>query len=73
MFPKVNALPGAQREPPMDYRYAKREGGKRGANMRGHVIRPLGCMHKRPIAVGRQPAKKCLQIAPHVRIGIFLD
>jgi hypothetical protein len=40
--------------------------------MRGHVIGAFVAMPEQRVAIGHQPSQEAFQIAPHVRIGIFL-
>ena len=73
VFPHINPLPGAEREPPAAHGNAQVHRRQRRANVRGHVVIAFERMHKKRIAVGDKPFKKRLQIAPHVRVGVFLN
>ncbi len=73
MFPEVNALPGAQGQPPAGEGDREVDRGQRGADMRWHVVRAFGRVDKPRIAIGNQAFEKPVQIDPDIRIGIFLD
>jgi hypothetical protein len=73
VFPQVNSLPGAEREPAGVQRQGKVHGGQRGADVRGHVVSALGGMAEQRVAVRHEPRKKCVEVEPHIRIGVFLN
>jgi|SRR5581483_3110229 len=73
MFPEIDALPGAEGKLALRYRNGQSDSSQSGANMRGHVVGPFGCVDESRIAVRHQAAEKSFQIAPHVWVGIFLD
>ena len=47
--------------------------GQRGLDVSRHVVRALGAMDEQGIAIRYQPLEKGDQVAPDVRIGVFLD
>src|SRR5450631_1607661 len=73
MFKQVYALPGSQRQPPLDYWNAELNLRERRTNMRRHVIRPLLVMFIRGGILGSNAREIRLQIAAHGRCGIFLN
>ena len=73
MLPEVNPLPGPQRELAPADGDGEVDGRQRGADVGGHVVVALDGVREEGIAVRHEARKKALQVAPHVRIGIFLD
>ncbi len=73
MFPEINALPRAQRQPSVAHRNGEIDGGESSSHMGRHVIGPLNRMDKQPVAIRNQAREKRLQVASDIRIGIFLN
>ena len=73
VFPEINPLPRSEREPAALYRNGKVHRRQRRADMRRHVIIALGGVDEQRISIPHQPRKKSVQIAAHIRVGIFLD
>jgi hypothetical protein len=73
MFPQINSLPRSEREPSGAQRNTQIHRRQRGADVRGHVVIAFRRVDEQRIAVRHEPFEKCLKIAPHVRVGIFLD
>ena len=46
---------------------------QRRAHVRRHVVVAFRGVDEERVAVGHEPLEKRLQIAPHIRIGVFLD
>ena len=73
MLPKINSLPRAQRKFALMQRNTQVHGGKRGADMRGHIVHAFGGMDEHRIAVGHETFEEGLKIAADIRVGIFLN
>lgn len=73
VFPKVNALPGAEGHGAVRDGNGHVDGREGGADVGGHVIVALGGVFKERIAVGNQALKKPFEVAADFGIGIFLD
>ena len=73
VFPQINALPGAEGEPSAAYGDTQIYRRQRCANMCRHVVVAFLRVYKQRVAIGHQSFEKGLQIALHVRVGIFLD
>src|SRR3974390_2390886 len=73
MFPQVYSLPGPQGEPATGDRDRKDGRGQGVAHVRRHIILPFLGVHEKTVAVRNQPGEEAFQIAPHVRVGIFLN
>lgn len=73
VFPEINPLPCPQRQLSAMQRDGEVHRGQRGPDMRGHVVVPLGGVHKQRVAVWHESLKKSVEITTHVGVGIFLD
>jgi hypothetical protein len=73
MFPQVNALPRAERQPPAAQRQAEVHGRECGADVRWHVVRAFEGMSEQRIAVGHEALEKAFEIGAHVRVGVLLN
>src|SRR5690242_8758126 len=73
VFPQVNPLPCAERQPAAVNRNGKIHRRQRRADVRRHVVLALGGVNKQRVTIRNQPREKGIQIAPHIRIGVFLD
>ena len=73
MFPEINALPGAEGEMAAFEGNAEVDGGKRRADVSGHVVFPFGGVLEDRITVRREAGKDAFEVAAHFRIGIFLN
>jgi len=60
MFPKINPLPGSQRESPLVNRNGKIHRGKRRANVRRHIIITFCSMSEEWIPIRYEPLEKSL-------------
>lgn len=73
MFPKVDALPGAQRQPAMSNRDGEIYRGEGCSDVRRHILVALGSVDEEWITVRHQAGKESLQVPAHVRVGILLN
>src|SRR5207244_5528416 len=73
VLPKVDALPGAEREPPRDDRDGERGVRERRLDVCRHVVGSLGIVLVKGIALGHQPVQPALEILLRRRIGVLLD
>jgi hypothetical protein len=73
MFPEVNTLPRAQRETSGLQRNAEVHRRQRCADVRGHIVITFRSVNEKRVAITDEPREKTLEVAPHIRIGIFLD
>src|SRR5258708_29332750 len=73
MFPKVNALPGAEHQPAFLHRYAQIDGRERRANVRRHIVITFAGVLEQRVTIGRETREKPLQITQDFSIGIFLN
>jgi len=73
VFPQVKPLPGAQGQAAASDGDREVDGGQRGAHVRGHVVVALGGVDEKPVAIRHQTGEECLEIAPDVGVGVFLD
>ena len=73
MLPEVDALPRAKRHFSVCDRNRKVHRRQGSADVGGHVIVAFSGMNEEPIAIRHQAGKEFLQIAPHIRVGIFLN
>jgi len=73
VFPKINALPGAEREFAAYYGHGHIHRGESGANVRGHIVLTFGSVLEDWIAIRDQPREKLLEVAANIRIGVFLN
>src|ERR1035437_8818142 len=73
VFPQIDSLPRSEREPASVNRDGKIHRRQRGADVRGHVVVALSSVAEERIAVAHEPREKGVQIAAHIRVGIFLD
>jgi hypothetical protein len=73
VFPQINPLPRSQRE--LSGADGKVQIHRRQcrADVRGHVVVAFRRVDKQRVAVRHEPLEKRLQIAAHIRVGIFLD
>ena len=73
MFPKVDALPGAETQPAVLKWNREVNARQSAAHVRGHIVGTFGGMDEKAIAVGHDARHPRFEIAPHVGISIFLD
>lgn len=73
MLPKINALPGTEREAVVQNGDAQCDGSERRANMGRHIVVALGRVAKERITIGRKPGEESLKIAANFGVGVFLD
>ena len=73
MFPQVDALPRAKREPPAEDRNGQAGLGQRRSHVRRHVIWAFRRMGPQGIAFGDQSTKERLEITADIRVGVLLD
>ena len=73
MFPKVDALPGAQTEAAILEWNGKVHARQRAANVRGHVIGTFGSVNEKAIAVGNNARHPGFEVATDIWVGIFLN
>src|ERR1051326_2174969 len=73
MFPQVNPLPGPQRQPATHDGNGEINSGERAPHMGGHIVLALGGMDEKRVAVGHKAGKEFFQVAPNVRVGVFLN
>src|SRR5438045_2462190 len=73
MFPEVNALPRAQRQPATTDGNGKIDRGKGGADVGGHIVFALGGVDEKRVAVGYEAGEEFLQVPPDVGVGVFLN
>ena len=73
MFPKVNALPGAEDQEAPSHRDGQVHSCESGADMRRHVIIAFSGVNEHRIAVWNEAAEEGFEIAANIRVGIFLN
>jgi hypothetical protein len=73
MFPKVDALPGPQRQATTGHRHRKTDGRQRSTHVSRHIILTFSGVNKQPVTVRYQSTKEALQVSADIRIGVFLD
>ena len=73
VFPEINALPRAQRQPTMPHRNGEIDRGERSPNMCRHIIGAFNGVNEQAVAIRNEAREKGFQVASHIRIGIFLD
>ena len=73
VFPEIDALPGAQREPAMVDGNGNVDRRQGSPDVGWHVVIAFGRMNEKRIAIRNKPGEEFLEIASHIRIGIFLD
>lgn len=73
MFPKINALPGAEAEAGISKGNGKINGRESGADMSGHIILAFGGVAKQRIAIRNQAREKTLEILANSWVRVFLD
>ena len=74
---EIDALPGAERQPAGGHRNGERGRRQRRLDVRRHVVGAFAAVdeiaHRRIVGRRHQPPEEGVEVAPHVRIGIFLD
>lgn len=73
MLENINTLPGPKRQAGIDERNRQLRLGKCRADVRRHII---GAFHGVPVPFRifrRQPLEEFIEIANHVRVGVFLN
>src|SRR5690606_3265650 len=73
MLPQVDPLPGAEREPPVEYRDRERGGGEDRLDVGRHVVRPLRRMREVAVALRHEAVEPLLEVMARARIGVFLN
>jgi hypothetical protein len=73
MFPKVNTLPGSERNCAMGNWDGKVHCGEGRSDMSRHVILAFVVVDEQGIAILYKASKEALQIAAHIGVGVFLD
>ena len=73
VFPKENALPGAEGTATACDRDAQRGLGEGGFDVGRHVVRALHRMDVAGVSVGDESRKKCVEVALHVTVGVLVD
>lgn len=68
----VEPLPGPQRQPAAQHRDGHLDGGQRGADVGGHVVRPLLAVAIERGLLAHHPAEKVVEVGQHVGIGVLL-
>lgn len=73
MFPKVDALPGAESEATVLEGNGKVHAGQGAANVCGHIVGAFSSVDEKAIAVGNDARHPGFEIATDIWVGIFLD
>ena len=77
MLEQIDALPRAERQPPLGDGDGDRHRRQRGLDVRRHVVRPFGRMddpaHRGIVRRRHEATEERVEVAPHVRVGILLD
>jgi hypothetical protein len=73
VFPQVNALPGAKRQPALHDWDGEAGCGECGSDVCRHIVIALRGMDKQRVAILDEPVEKALQIPPDIRVCIFLN
>jgi hypothetical protein len=73
MFPKVNALPGAEGESTALVRNAEIYGGEGGADVGRHIVIAFGSVLEDGIAIGCEAREDAFKVAADLGVGIFLN
>lgn len=71
MFPQIDSLPCAQINLAVYNRNCQAGLGDNTADVRWHVIGPLGYVDKVRVVVRRDARHECFEINPHVRVGVL--
>jgi len=72
MFPDVDALPRSKRKPAPLNRQTHVHGGERRPDVGGHVVVAFDRVREDRVAIGYEALEEPLEIAPDVRVRIFL-
>jgi hypothetical protein len=73
MFEQIDPLPSAEHQSPRGNRDGKLGWGKRGPDMRGHVVWSFRLMNIALVVFRRDGLKKIFKISLNVWVGIFLN
>src|ERR1019366_5655695 len=73
VFPEIDPLPSAQRQPALTNGNGKVDRRKGGAHVRRHVVVALNGVREERIAIRHKPGEELFQITPHVRVGVLLN
>ena len=73
VFPKINALPRAEREVASAKRDTEIHGRKRGADVRRHVVRAFAGVLEERVAIRHEAFEETFEIGAHIRVGILLN
>src|SRR5437763_9260734 len=73
VFPEIDSLPCAKREAAVLEGNGQCYGRQRRPYMRSHIIRTFGGVNKERIAIRHKPGHERFEIAPNIRVSIFLD
>jgi hypothetical protein len=69
----VDALPRAESRPPADDWNGELRIAERGADVRGHIVRPFHGVPVELVVLRRQPAEVIVEVGNDVGVGVFLD
>ena len=73
MFEEIDALPGAEGELPAIDGDAEVDAGEDGANVGGHVVRPLKGVTELARVFGNEAFEKVFDVGDHIRVVVLLD